>query len=670
MAPKRKTSAASEAKQNGNEANGASATPASPSKTVEQTDHEERALDPKLAEHPDESEEETSKPPAKKYKKSSKATDQKGSIDMAQNTVKKGYGADAYAKEGKGWHRSDFNPKDSSKTPLQRLEDSLKKHAPSKIGSAEDGRNVVYWMRMHDLRIHDNRALAHASELAKQRRDKGKGGNLIALHVISPGDFRAHDRSARRIDFVLRTLRDLERKFAEKQIPFVVVTVEPRTAIIDRVFELCKQWGAGQLTANIEYEVDELWRDAKMVDQAGERDVAFSLFHDCYVVPPGKVTTNDGRPYSVFSPWNRKWTDILSKDMSLLDESPEPEPNDKAIRQDKELGALFDLEKLGDGYGIPDQLEGFECADRDYMAKLWPVEGDAAKKVLDNFMEGKGGKTILDAPANEGSENVGANSKESRIGRYSTGRNLVSENGTSRISPYLAAGLVSPRECLRRTMAINKNRLHVGRDSGVAMWNTEVSFRDFYGHVLAAWPKVCMGHAFITKYEDVKWETDSETLQAWKEGRTGYPIVDAAQRQCIKQGYIHNRGRMISAMFLTKHLLHDWREGERHFSLNFVDQDFASNNGGWQWSASTGTDPQPYFRIFNPLSQSEKSDPDGEYIRHFVPELRNVKGNAIHDPFNRLSPAEFKKLGYPKPIVEHKQARERALRRFKNPGDE
>lgn len=614
-------------------------------------DEDEKVLDPKLAEQPDESEQDTSKPPSKKIKQS--------------------YGAEPYAAKGQGWKRSDFNPNlPHSVTPLQDLEKALKEHAPSKIGSKDDGANVVFWVRNRDLRIHDNRALAHASSLAEKRRKAGKGGNLIALYVISPGDFRAHDRGARRVDFIIRALKTLRDQFNHLHIPLVVLTVEPRTAIPDRVFELCEQWGVTQLCSNIEYEVDELWRDAKMVRMASKHNLAFTLLHDSYVVPPGRVLTNDGRPYSVFSPWNRRWTDAIAKDMSLIEASPDPEPNDESIRKDDKLGPLFDLSKLGGDFGLPDEVPGFKCEDAKYMAKLWPVSADAASRVLDNFIQGKGGRVVLDSPADEpDSENVGPNAKQSRLARYADGRNLMSENGTSRISPYLAAGLVSPRECLRRTKELTKNRLHVGRDSGPAMWNTEISFRDFYGHVLAAWPKVCMGHAFITKFESVVWETDPAMLQAWKEGKTGYPIVDAAQRQCIQQGYIHNRGRMITAMFLTKHLLQDWRLGERHFNLNFIDQDFASNNGGWQWSASTGTDPQPYFRIFNPLSQSEKSDPDGDYIRHFVPELKNVKGKAIHDPYGRLSPAEFKKLGYPKPIVEHKFARERALRRFKTPGD-
>lgn len=196
----------------------------------------------------------------------------------------------------------------------------------------------------------------------------------------------------------------------------------------------------------------------------------------------------------------------------------------------------------------------------------------------------------------------------------------------------------------------------------------QISFRDFYAHVLAAFPRVCMNHFFVQKYERVCWEYDDDLFQAWTEGRTGYPLVDAAMRQASQQGYMHNRGRMTVASFLSKHLMLDWRKGERWFNQNLIDQDFASNNAGWAWSSSCGVDPQPYFRIFNPTSQSEKCDPKGEYIKHYVPELRGLQGAAVHNPFERLSKGEFEKLGYPKPIVVHKEARERALRRFKEPG--
>lgn len=174
-----------------------------------------------------------------------------------------------------------------------------------------------------------------------------------------------------------------------------------------------------------------------------------------------------------------------------------------------------------------------------------------------------------------------------------------------------------------------------------------------------------MSKPFKYEYTNVEWEYNDEHFDRWTKGQTGFPIVDAAMRQCRATAYIHNRCRMIVASFLAKDLLLDWRLGEKYFMEHLIDGDFASNNGGWGFSASTGVDPQPYFRIFNPLLQSEKFDPEGIYIRRWVPELRDVKGNAIHDPYGRGAGKEAEKAGYPKPVVDHKECRARALARYK-----
>jgi len=174
-----------------------------------------------------------------------------------------------------------------------------------------------------------------------------------------------------------------------------------------------------------------------------------------------------------------------------------------------------------------------------------------------------------------------------------------------------------------------------------------------------------MNKPFKPEYANIKWEYSDEHLAAWKAGRTGYPIVDAAMRQLNHTGYMHNRCRMVVASFLSKHLLLDWRLGEQYFMSKLVDGDFASNNGGWGFSSSTGVDPQPYFRIFNPLLQSERFDRDGDYIRKWVPELKELDSKQIHEPWTRGGDAVAKKNGYPKPLVEHKFGRERALARYK-----
>ena len=549
------------------------------------SDDEEKALDPKLARSPDVPDEAMSRP-AKRRKgvdEKRKAADP-SKIDYAQSDM---IGSDAKVAP----KANDFNPNaprlPEKPTPTDTLREALKKQGKPK----ETSGHVVYWMRMRDMRIEDNRGLAYASSLVEEHRKRNKSACLIAMHIISPEDFLAHDRSPRRIDFVLRNLKYIQKQLEEElNIPFVVLTQEPRTQVGNKALQLCEEWGATNLVGNMEYEVDELWRDIGVVESAEKHGVHAEILDDTYVVPPGLVLTKEGRPYSVFSPWNRNWIDVLSKHSEHLDESPLPRANDKHVRADAQIKGFF-------GSKIPDQVKHFECKDAAYMKKLWPEGSSAARRVMDNFISGKGGLTVLDGPATHFSpEDVEANAKDSRLARYQTGRNLMSENGSSRLSPYLSAGVISARECLRRIRAVTNGKLQVGRDSGPAAFDMEISFRDFYGHVLAAWPRVCMGKAYITKFENVVWEYDEQTLRAWQEGRTGYPIVDASMRQGAKQGYMHNRGRMIVAMFLTKHLMHDWREGERWFMQNFIDGDFASNNGGWQWSASTGTDAQPIFR--------------------------------------------------------------------------
>ena len=174
-----------------------------------------------------------------------------------------------------------------------------------------------------------------------------------------------------------------------------------------------------------------------------------------------------------------------------------------------------------------------------------------------------------------------------------------------------------------------------------------------------------MNKPYKAEYSNIRWEYNLEHFESWKTGQTGFPIVDAAMRQLKHTGYMHNRCRMIVASFLAKDLLIDWRMGEREFMLSLIDGDFASNNGGWGFSASCGVDPQPYFRIFNPLLQSEKFDPSGDYIRKWIPELKDVKGNAIHDPYGRGADIQAKKNGYPRPIVDHATARNRALASYK-----
>ena len=241
---------------------------------------------------------------------------------------------------------------------------------------------------------------------------------------------------------------------------------------------------------------------------------------------------------------------------------------------------------------------------------------------------------------------------------------MPSRNGTSLLSPYLAAGVLSPRQCLHAAIDANGGTLTGGRP-GVQTWISELIWREFFTHVLVGFPHVCRHLPFRRETDRVAWRRDKQLFERWKTGTTGYPIVDAAQRQLLRTGWMHNRLRMVSAMFLSKDLLLDWRLGERHFMRHLIDGDLAANNGGWQWSASTGTDAAPYFRIFNPAAQSKKFDPDGTFIKRFCPELKSVAANAIHDP-SRWPEDLRASLDYPALIVDHAAARCEAIKAFED----
>ena len=233
------------------------------------------------------------------------------------------------------------------------------------------------------------------------------------------------------------------------------------------------------------------------------------------------------------------------------------------------------------------------------------------------------------------------------------------------MSPYLGLGVISARQCI--TAALDAGNIsdinRIERNEGVAIWITELIWREFYHHIVYFHPDVCRHKPFQLKTDKIPWRYDDNLLEAWENGMTGFPIVDTGMRQLLQTGWMHNRLRMVTAMFLSKILLLDWRLGEKHFMMHLVDGDFAANNGGWQWCASTGTDAVPYFRIFNPTTQSQRFDPEGNFIRQFCPELSNLDNKTIHAPFT--FGVENDRLNYSEPIVDYKMMRNKTIEIFK-----
>ncbi|CAG8980369.1 hypothetical protein HYALB_00013668 [Hymenoscyphus albidus] len=487
--------------------------------------------------------------------------------------------------------------------------------------------SVVHWFKC-DLRTQDNKSLHMASEKAKE-----EGLPLIAFYIISPQDFEAHLTAPVRVDFILRNLEVLKEELGKLDIPLYVETVEKRKEIPGRILELLKEWGARHLFTNVEYEVDELRREAKMVEMCLENGIAMDVLPDTCVVSPGELQSGSGKQYAVYTPWFRTWVAHVHDHPKLLEQFPPPSKNPSKAR--KTFPKLFDST-------IPSAPpnKSLTAEEKKRFKSLWPAGEEEAKARLTKFCEQK-------------------------ISGYTDHRNFPSEAATSSLSPHFAAGTLSARTAIKYARDHNTTKKLNAGTQGIQTWISEVAWRDFYKHVLANWPYVCMNKSFKPEYTNISWEYNDEHFETWKTGQTGYPIVDAAMRQLLHTGWMHNRCRMIVASFLAKHLLTDWRMGEAFFMTHLIDGDFASNNGGWGFAASTGVDPQPYFRIFNPLLQSEKFDAEGNYIRKWVKELEGVKGKAIHDPYERGCGKEAKKGGYPKRVVDHKESRERCLARYK-----
>lgn len=481
---------------------------------------------------------------------------------------------------------------------------------------------TLIWFRS-DLRTIDNTALFNAC-----RRAGGKAGSgVVAVFLISPGEWKAHDFAPAKVDLILRSLAELSSDLAKLNIPLLVETAATPAAIPALLSQLAKKHQCDELHFNKEYELNEARRDAEVLAEFEKRGMQAVAHTDQSLTEPGSVRTGEGRFFTVFTPFKRAFFKHWDERRGI--------PPLAAPQRQAELPIKSSA--------IPESVKGWSSC---IPAARWPAGESAALKRLALFAK----RSILD---------------------YREQRDFPANDGTSQLSPYLTVGCVSPRQCVAAAIEANlaenpklkTSPLDTG-SPGPTTWISEVVWREFYIHVLTGFPRVCMHRAFQVGTEALKWDNDPKRFEAWKAGRTGVPIVDAGMRQLARDGWMHNRVRMIVAMYFTKDLWLDWRTGEKWFMQNLVDGFLASNNGGWQWSASTGTDAAPYFRIFNTYSQSEKFDAKGDYIREFVPELRSLESAAIHNP-EKLSPLTRARLDYPEPLVDRVKARTRAIEAFK-----
>lgn len=467
----------------------------------------------------------------------------------------------------------------------------------------------LMWLRT-DLRTQDNTALSEAM----------LSGPTIALYLITPQQWQRHDDAPCKVDFWLRNLAELQRALARLNVPLLIRHCADWSDAPAQLAEVCRTHGIQAVHVNEEYGVNESLRDQQVAAYLRQQDIAWHSHLDQLFFRPGSVLTRSGGYFQVYSQFRKVCYERLH---SALPACIAP------LRPQAPLTIASDP--------IPGAVAGFTTPGAS-LRELWPAGEDAAQQRLQRFAD-------------------------EQVSDYDRQRDFPAQPGTSQLSAYLAAGVLSPRQCLHAALSANQGEFDSG-NPGAVTWINELLWREFYKHILVGYPRVSRHRAFRLETEALRWRDAPQELAAWQEGRTGLPLIDAAMRQLQATGWMHNRLRMVVAMFLTKNLLIDWREGERFFMRQLIDGDLAANNGGWQWSASTGTDAAPYFRIFNPISQSQKFDPDGHFIRHWLPELASLNKRDIHDP--AALGGLFAPSGYPRPIVDLSRSRERALSAFKD----
>jgi deoxyribodipyrimidine photo-lyase len=477
----------------------------------------------------------------------------------------------------------------------------------------------LMWFR-RDLRASDNAALYHALRSCRK---------LWCVFVFDRDILDPLPRADRRVEFIRESLVALDAALRELGAQHghagtgLIVLHDPASKAIPA---LAQRLGVQAVFANHDDEPAALARDAQVFGDLAHQGVLMRSFKDHVIFERREVLTQAGQAFGVFTPYKNAWLKALTP-FHL-----------KAYPIDRHAASLAPLPAALDRPVPTLQDIGFQPSNLSTLPV--PTGERGAQRLFDDFLE--------------------------RIDRYDEARNFPAVKGPSYLSVHLRFGTVSIRALARVA-----HTLQAQGNPGAATWLSELVWRDFYHQILANFPHV-VARSFRPEYDAVRFEhgKHAEALfQAWCEGRTGYPLVDAAMAQINQTGYMHNRLRMVVASFLVKDLGIHWQWGERYFAEHLIDFDLAANNGGWQWAASTGCDAQPWFRIFNPVTQSEKFDPQGRFIRRYLPQLAALPDAAIHAPWTAHA-VELAGAGitlgehYPPPIVDHALAREKTLARY------
>jgi deoxyribodipyrimidine photo-lyase len=460
---------------------------------------------------------------------------------------------------------------------------------------------ALVWLR-RDLRIRDHAALYHACD---------ESLTVVPVFVLSPELLRGERVGAAIVTFFFSALVGLRNRLRELGGDLVLLEGDFATELLC----LAESLECDALYFNRDTDPAAIARDKQVGEAFEHAGKSVHSYVDQVYFAHNEVLQQKGKPYTVFTPYKRKW-------LAAYDEHPvHAFPSERALPS-----KLLDRAKLPQSRDVPTP----EAYGHTPTPQFPRGDESSAKVLLKDFL----GRKALS---------------------YQADRNTPALDGTSHISPHLRSGTIGIRTCVEAAVAARENASAMQRTQ-IDVWINELIWRDFYHQILMHFPHVATG-PFDPRGVQIRWNDDEQGFRAWCEGKTGYPIVDAAMRQLNTLGWMHNRLRMIVASFLTKDLLINWQRGERYFEQHLADGDLAANNGGWQWSASTGTDSAPYFRVFNPITQSKTYDPDGSFIRSMIPELAHLNGKTIHEPWDHAPE-------YSKPIVNHAQARILALERF------
>ncbi len=470
---------------------------------------------------------------------------------------------------------------------------------------SRDRPTALWWIR-RDLRLENNQSLQAACSAGYQ---------VQPVFILDEAILNSSRMSKSRLAFLGDGLRSLADNIADRGGKLIIRSGNPGNVLP----EILEEVGATIVFAEQDYSPYARRRDQKL---AGVLEL--KLTPGVTVSHPEAIRTHAGDPYQIYTPYMKKWKKTYLESLrksSLIDQEPGFYPRS------------LDSESLPDEWRVRRE-------------DVFPPGEKAAQRHLREFTQGD------DPP----------------IYRYQEDRDRPEVKGTSRLSPYLHLGMISIRRVFRAALEAIDRAENQHQLQSAETWLEELIWREFYLAILYHHPQV-LEKSFREKLRRMRWRDAPEDLRRWQEGRTGYPLVDAGMRQLSSIHWMHNRVRMVTASFLVKDLLIDWRRGEDWFMKNLVDADLAANNGGWQWAAGTGTDAAPYFRIFNPTSQAEKHDPQGTYLRRYVPELRDVPREFIHTPWKMPEQVQSQSgcvIGkdYPRPIVDHQEARERTLEAY------